>query len=286
MNFKQILTSGMVVAVIIVLLYFGIQIFTVHSNTTKHTAIEPTEDVEEVEERFFEALPSTENNKLLEIKLPKGCSSQYKEYTGFVLSFNIRNRVPNYVAYELTKAETQGTEPRAKGFMQDESVKGCPTSEDYKNSGYDRGHMAPAGDMKWSEDAMHDSFYMTNICPQKKALNGGAWKRLEEKVRDWAQRDGNIIVVTGPIFSDNMPTIGEGVAVPQKFFKALLEPNSTPVKAIGFIYKNEGGQKIVGQQAVCIDEIERQTGLDLFNPLPDELENKVEQSCNYNQWNN
>lgn len=223
--------------------------------------------------------------KLLEVKAPEELSEQFIEYKGFNVSFNTQYRIPNYVVYELTLQESKGDESRAKSFAKDETVDRCPEPYEYTRSGYDRGHMAPAADMKWDYDAMHNSFYMTNICPQKHSLNSGGWKRLEEKIRDWVVKDSALIIVTGPIITENMETIGDGIAVPTKFFKAILAPFSNPQKAIGFIYKNEGGQKKIKDQAVSIDEIEQQTGLDLFFNLPDDIENKLEKSCNFQQWN-
>ena len=103
------------------------------------------------------------------------------EYAGMIMSFNPSMHVPNWVSWELTESETTYHAKRFNKFMADESVEGCAETWDYNYSGYDRGHMAPAGDMKWSDEAMRQTFYLTNICPQMKSLNTGAWKRLEEK---------------------------------------------------------------------------------------------------------
>lgn len=229
---------------------------------------------------------ATDIDRLMEVVAPDGLTQQIVDYEGYTSSFNADLRIPNYVVYELTDTETEGTEPRADGFMQDESVKGCPTTDDYRGSGYDRGHMAPAGDMKWSKKAMQQSFYLTNICPQNHSLNSGGWKRLEEKVRTWAARDGSLIVVTGPIIEGNVKRLDSGVAVPTGFFKVLLAPNANPMRAIGFIYKNEGGQKKVELQAVSVDDVEAVTGLDFFSSLPDETETKIEKTCDFYEWNN
>ena len=195
--------------------------------------------------------------KLLEVKAPEELSEQFIEYKGFNVSFNTQYRIPNYVVYELTLQESKGDESRAKSFAKDENVDRCPEPYEYTRSGYDRGHMAPAADMKWDYDAMHNSFYMTNICPQKHSLNSGGWKRLEEKIRDWVVKDTALIIVTGPILTENMETIGDGIAVPTKFFKAILAPFSNPQKAIGFIYKNEGGQKKIKEigRASCRERV-------------------------------
>lgn len=207
-------------------------------------------------------------------------------YKGMTLSFNAEKHVPNWVAWELTGNEADGSEPRAQDFMADPSVRGCANPWDYSYSGYDRGHMAPAGDMKWDAEAMSQSFYMTNICPQVKSLNSGAWKRLEEKCRNWARIDSAIVIVAGPVLSDELTeTIGAtGVVVPQRFFKVILSPYANPPRGIGFLMNNgyvEGGMQAA---AVSIDSVERVTGHDFFAELPDSIENEVESQCRFHYW--
>lgn len=148
--------------------------------------------------------------------------------------------------------------------------------------------MAPAGDMKWSDEAMRQTFFLTNICPQMKSLNTGAWKRLEEKCRQWAKADSAILIVCGPVLTDTLKEyIGDSrVAVPERFFKVVLAPYANPVRGIGFIMDNgrvEGGMQ---SAAVSIDEVERVTGHDFFACLPDEIETKVEAECDFPFWSN
>lgn len=227
-----------------------------------------------------------ETEQLMEVVTPDALCQEVVEYTGFNVSFNADLRIPNYVVYELTRSEVQGEEPRSNKFLCDERVKGCPTTTDYTGSGYDRGHMAPAADMKWSKQAMKESFYLTNICPQNHSLNSGGWKRLEEKVRAWADRDSAIIVISGPLLDGPVSRLASGVAVPTGFFKVVLAPFASPVRAIAFVYKNEGGQKKVELQATSVDEVEQLTGFDFFSSLPDDIETEIEKSSNYNEWNN
>ncbi len=227
-----------------------------------------------------------ETEQLMEVVTPDALCQELVEYTGFNVSFNADLHIPNYVVYELTRSEVQGEEPRSNKFLCDERVKGCPTTTDYTGSGYDRGHMAPAADMKWSKQAMKESFYLTNICPQNHSLNSGGWKRLEEKVRAWADRDSAIIVISGPLLDGPVSRLASGVAVPTGFFKVVLAPFVSPVRAIAFVYKNEGGQKKVELQATSVDEVEQLTGFDFFSSLPDDIETEIEKSSNYNEWNN
>lgn len=222
---------------------------------------------------------------LTDVKLPSGMKNVVCHYSGFTSYFNPDTHIPNCVAYEIIESETTGDEPRKKSFEADHTIDGCAESSDYRNSGYDRGHMAPAADMKWSKEAMEESFLMTNICPQVKSLNSGIWHRLEQRVREWAARDSSIIVVCGPIFTPGKPVeqIGEiGVAVPHRFFKALYAPGRNI--GIAFIFDNDKVKGELRKYAVTIDSVERETGLDLFYNLPDDIENEVENQCNYKLW--
>lgn len=222
---------------------------------------------------------------LTDVKLPSGMKNVVCQYSGFTSYFNPETHIPNCVAYEIIESETTGDEPRKKSFEADHTIDGCAESSDYRNSGYDRGHMAPAADMKWSKEAMEESFLMTNICPQVKSLNSGIWHRLEQRVREWAARDSSIIVVCGPIFTTGKPVeqIGEiGVAVPHRFFKALYAPGRNI--GIAFIFDNDKVKGELRKYAVTIDSVERETGLDLFYNLPDDIENEVENQCNYKLW--
>lgn len=230
--------------------------------------------------------PSTPADSLTKVVTEKSLPEQIVEYPGMTVSFNSRMHVPNWVAWELTADETAGEEPRAKSFYNDPTVEGCPETYDYSYSGYDRGHMAPAGDMKWSKDAMRSSFSLANICPQVKSLNTGAWKRLEEKCRTWAQADSSIIIVCGPILNDPIREyIGDTrVAVPKRFFKVILSPRANPARGIGFIMPNDKVAGGMQATAVSIDEVERVTGHDFFASLPDSIENIVESQCDFHLW--
>ena len=228
---------------------------------------------------------SVEIAKLTEVKFHAGVDNMKVVYRGFTVYFNSRFHIPNCVIYELTGKETEGEFPRYKNFLTDEQVAGCANPWDYTHSGYTRGHMAPAADMKWDREAMKESFYMTNICPQKAALNSGGWNKLEDKVRDWARRDSAIIVATGPVLSPGMKTIGESrVAVPEQFYKVVLAPYATPLRAIAFIYPNGASKGAIKKYAVTVDEVEQLTGIDFFSALDDNEETDVEAHFNLLQW--
>ncbi len=206
-------------------------------------------------------------------------SCQRIDYKGFTVYFDSAARLPRCVIYELTAAETLGDEPRGKGFADDPAVSGCPDPKDYAGCGMDRGHMAPAGDMKWSAQAMSESFLMTNICPQDKSLNEGGWNRLEEKAREWARRDSALIIAAGPIIEHDLPRTRGGVAMPRRFYKVILAHHARPLRAIAFIYPNSTSNGPLRQYAVSVDSVERLTGIDFFGALPDDQEDRLERSC-------
>lgn len=217
--------------------------------------------------------------------LPAIESAEY-DYEGFRLSFNKHNRTPNWVAWELLGTETLGERGRHNKFWQDKRVEGCPTTDDYRNSGYDRGHLCPAADQKWSDQAMIDCFVMANMCPQDHALNSGAWNTLENRERDWARRDSALVIVAGPIYSPNdKDVIGNGVKVPGAFYKVILAPYADEPRAIAFVYPNMSAPGSMQNYVTTVDEVEKLTGLDFFYELPDEIENKVESKSSFREWN-
>lgn len=231
--------------------------------------------------------PQIPVNKELEIPIslvPR--QEQIIHHTGYTVSYNKDLKQPNWVSYELTRQETQGKEKRYDQFIADPLVKGSiATNADYTRSGYDKGHMAPAADMKWSPTVMKESFYFSNMCPQHPQLNRRGWKNLEEKIRDWAIADSAIIIICGPIIEKNAKTIGKNkVTVPKQFFKVILSPFAKPIRAIGFLFNNSQAVEPVSTYTVTVDSIEKLTGMDFFAPLPDELENKIEADANYHQW--
>lgn len=216
----------------------------------------------------------------------KGRASQIIRHKGYTLSYNNDWRLANWVGYELTCDETEGDVERSDWFDQDPMVKGVQVRHaDYTHSGFDRGHMAPAADMKWDEQAMVESFYMSNICPQVHALNAGLWNSLESRVRTWARRDSAIVVVCGPIVPNEPMTIGDNrVAVPEYFYKVIASPYSATPRGIAFIMPNEDCDMPLYNYAVTIDSIESHTGIDFLYNLPDSLENFIEQNYDLKAW--
>ena len=209
------------------------------------------------------------------------------ERAAYRLTYNPATRLPVWVAWHLTAEHTDGPYSR-KGikFAEDEDVP-VPraTNMDYINSGYDRGHICPSGDNKWSEEAQLQSFLYTNCCPQLHNLNAGDWNELEGKCRKWAQQYGGVYIVSGPLLLNKKhKTIGKNkVVVPEAFFKVVLCMEGEP-KAIGFIYRNEANNKTMSSYVNTVDDVERLTGLDFFSALPDEVEREVEAKADLADW--
>ena len=211
-------------------------------------------------------------------------SSQIIHHTGYTVSYNVDTKIANWVAWTLTPERFEDVVSRTDKFLPDPEVADPVTTDDYRNSGYDRGHMCPAADNKWDKQAMRESFYMTNVCPQNHNLNQGDWKELEDACRDWTMECGRLYVVAGPIlYKGAHMRIGDSrVVVPEAFFKVVLSPD--PLKAIGFVYKNRPGNRPLDAYVNSVDEVERITGMDFFPGLPDSVEAVAEAAYDLDEW--
>ena len=236
-----------------------------------------------------EAADAGERSKWMEIpKTLRGDKGVILNRVGYTTSYNAQNKIPNWVAWHLTSSHVKGRYGRDfMEFHEDESVR-APRADDndYYNSGYDRGHMCPSGDNKWSKEAQEESFLFTNICPQRHGLNAGAWNDVEMQCRDWAKRYGTLYIVCGPVFyQQEHRTIGRHrVAVPDAFYKVVLRKENAGYKAIGFVYENRSAKRDMSRYVRSIDEIEELTGLDFFSALPDDVEDAIESRSNLRDW--
>lgn len=212
-------------------------------------------------------------------------SSAVVSHEGYTVSFNGARKTPDWVAWELTASEASATDAsRTDVFNPDPLIDGTPASSEYSRSGYDRGHMAPAADFKWSVKAMEESFYTSNICPQNNGLNAGLWCDLEKQCRTWAKHYGSLWIATGPVYSEPVKKTASGIAVPSAFFKVLLKEFRGRWYAIGFVMPNRDVPGPFFDWAVSVDEVERLTGLDFFSALPDSVEKAVEEVCVPDDW--
>ena len=215
----------------------------------------------------------------------KGVSEYLLYRKAYIASYNKDTRQPNWVAWCLTKDHAEGSVPRQQQFIEDTDVPHPrPTLEDYRHSGYDRGHMCPAGDNKWDKQAMYESFYLTNMCPQNSSLNSGLWNRFEQDCRNWAMRLGEIYICCGPLFlKQQHQSIGlNRVLVPEAFFKIVLCPSEK--QGFGIICRNTDGLSKKDLYFNSIDEVERITGIDFFPALPDDIEQEIEEKSDEGFW--
>ena len=233
----------------------------------------------------FRFIEQTQNNKQSELsfEIPlvlKG--EKIIHHAGYSFVYSEEHEQAKWIAYVLSNKELVGTFDRSDNFREDPSVSsGSASNLDYAKSGYDRGHLAPAADMKWSEKAMSESFYYSNMSPQSPAFNRGIWKKLEEKVRDWALENDSILIVTGPILPSKnekkLATIGpNSVAVPEYYYKAILDFKKEKSKSIAFVLPNKGSKLPLKSFVVTIDSLEKLSKIDFFYKLDDKLETKVE----------
>ena len=228
-------------------------------------------------------------DSIIRICTPKpleGVPEQILRKSSYITSYNKDTKLPNWVAWNLSGSHTDGPYKRMSNFYEDEDVPyPKATLDDYRGSGWSRGHMCPAGDNKWNEDAMYDTFSLTNVCPQNANLNSGLWNSIEMDCRRWARRFNDIYIVCGPIFMNREhEAIGaNNVLVPEAFFKVVLCLNGKP-KGIGFIVRNTDGTKKRDLYYNSIDQVERITGMDFFPALPDDIENVVEATADINDW--
>ena len=206
------------------------------------------------------------------------------KHLAFTSSYNPSHRVPNYVVHVIPKDILYGTATRTNDFRIDPFIKqNMADSVDYWNSGFDRGHMAASADFKWNRKALSESYYYSNIVPQNKELNQGAWNKLEMQAREWAIDNSELIVVTGPVLENDLPKIPQGsfkVSIPQYLYKIVLDYYPPVYKAIAFIYPNKNVPYELEKHLVSIDSIEKITGIDFFPKLNDSLENILEAENN------
>lgn len=209
--------------------------------------------------------------------LPTGKEGQIIRKSYYTLNYSEQDEQPYWVAYLLKPAMINGQAGREDDFRADPEVKsGSAQLSDYKASGYDRGHLAPAADMSFSAEAMSESFFLSNMSPQVPSFNRGVWSKLEQRFRDYVLQEGSVYIVTGPVFLENKGSIGVNeVTVPGFYFKILYDSDPKPVM-IAFLLPNEKGTKALQEYQVSVDYLETITGLDFFPALPDSLEDELE----------
>lgn len=201
----------------------------------------------------------------------------------YTLSYDEDHEQAEWVHYYLDKSRISGNIERTNNFRVDSKVTtGSATLADYKGSGYDRGHLAPAGDMKKDRISMSQSFLMSNIAPQNASFNRGGWKKLENLVRRWVNNNA-LYITTAGILENNLKTIGfNRVSVPNRFYKIIYNPKDQQM--IAFLMPNEKITLPLSSYVVSVDMIEILTGIDFYPQIDDELEEKLESQISILKW--
>jgi len=226
-------------------------------------------------------------NDLVEHKLlPSSTTGEIIKHNYYTLSYSEPHEQAEWVAYVLKKDHLTYDDRERPYFIEDPMV--STKSADWKNyrgSGYDRGHLLPAGDRRFSEQAYNETFYTSNISPQDKHFNAGIWNRLEQKVRYWCKKYGDVLVVTGGVLENDLSEIGdEEVDVPRLFYKIVLRGEGDNVRVVAFLIPSEESPEPLKNFLVPIDEIEKKTGIDFFEKQSEAWQTKLESQVNVTGW--
>lgn len=218
--------------------------------------------------------------------MPSSTTGAVVEHSYYSLSYNEPFEQAEWVAYVLKKSQLTQQQRKRPFFIEDPKVKTKSADwRNYRGSGYDRGHLCPAGDRRFSEQAYNETFYTSNISPQDREFNAGVWNRLEQQVREWAKRYDEVFVVTGGILEPGLQEIGdENVDVPKYYYKIVAKGTSSDPQMLAFLFLGKESNKPLRQFTVSVDNIEKRTGIDFFENLPDELEARLEGSVEVNGW--
>lgn len=218
--------------------------------------------------------------------LPSSTTGQLVNHEHFMLSYSEPYEQAEWVAYTLKKGHLTYDDRKRPYFIEDPKVKTKSADwRNYKGSGYDRGHLCPAGDRRFSEYAYNETFYTSNVSPQDRNFNTGVWNRLEMQVRQWAKRYDEVFVITAGILEQDLEEIGEeDVAVPRYYYKIIARGTQDNLKVLGFLMEGRESTKALKSFLVPVDLIEKQTGIDFFQDLSDDLENTLEVQVNSSGW--
>lgn len=218
--------------------------------------------------------------------MPSSTTGDIVEHSYYSLSYSERYEQAEWVAYALHKKDLTSDDRKRPYFIEDPKVRTKSADwRNYKRSGYDRGHLCPAGDRRFSKQAYDETFYTSNISPQNREFNAGVWNRLEMKTRYWAKKYDSIFVITGGILEKGLYEIGdEDVAVPDYFYKIMAKGDKDNFNVVGFIMKNEESSGSLKDFLVPIDVIEKRTGIDFFETLPKKTQSKIESKIKTSSW--
>ncbi len=218
--------------------------------------------------------------------LPSSTTDAITIHSNYALSYSEKHEQPEWVAYELKKEHLTKNEFKRPYFEIDPKIRTNSADwRNYKKSGYDKGHLCPAGDRRFTYDAFKETFLTSNISPQNHDFNAGIWNRLEQKVRYWTHRYDQLYVITGGVLEEQLPTIGyEAVSIPNYFYKIILDNHATNPKIIAFLIPHKESSKPLSDFIVPVDHLEKITGIDFFPALEDSIEKRLEVTASHSGW--
>ena len=248
--------------------------------------------VNEYLDKKNEHYPSSESvfentlNEFDDTFFPSTTTNQIISHNFYTLSYAEKHEQAEWVAYELKKNQVVKGNFKRPYFVEDRKVKTHSADwRNYKKSGYDKGHLCPAGDRNFDYNAFHETFLTSNISPQDHEFNRGIWNNLEKQVRYWAKKYDGVFVITAGVLKGNLKAIGtENVSVPTYYYKIIVDTSGNEIKALAFLIPNQASNKSFYKYVVTIDEIELATGIDFFPKLEDSIENKIESEINLKAW--
>ena len=218
--------------------------------------------------------------------LPTSTTGQIVHHANYSLSYSEKHEQAEWVAYELKANHLSSKKHKRPYFILDTAVSTTAAHwRNYKKSGFDKGHLCPAGDRKFSKEAHDETFLTSNISPQRHQFNAGIWNKLEQQTRYWAKKNNGVFVITGGVLEDNLTTIGsEDVAVPNFFYKIILDNTKGTIKVLAFLVPHKNSREPLYNFVVSVDAIEALTGINFFAELEDGLEERLEASSSYKNW--
>jgi len=217
---------------------------------------------------------------------PSSTTGEVVKHNYYTLSYSEAHEQAEWVAYTIKKEHLTYDDRKRPYFIEDPKVSTKSADwRNYRGSGYDRGHLLPAGDRRFTEQAYNETFYTSNISPQDKYFNAGIWNRLEQKVRYWCKTYGDLLVVTGGVLENNLIEIGdEDVDVPRSFYKIVMRGYGEETQVLAFLIPAEESQEPLEKFLVPIDAIEKKTGIDFFEKQPEAWQSKLESRVNAKDW--
>ncbi|WP_228236199.1 DNA/RNA non-specific endonuclease [Allomuricauda sp. M10] len=218
--------------------------------------------------------------------LPSSTTGEVVHHKFYSLSYNEPFEQAEWVVYELKKSQLTYDDRKRPYFIEDPKVSTKSADwRNYRGSGYDRGHLCPAGDRRFSEQAYNETFYTSNISPQDKDFNAGVWNRLEQQVRKWCKKYGDLVVVTGGVLENGLEEIGEeDVDVPKAFYKIVLKKNEEAPEVLAFLIPATESDSPLQRFLVSVDDLEEKTGIDFFHNQPEAWQEVIEKRVETSGW--